>query len=90
MSKSKKSFYRKLLLAHFIDNNINTVPKIMKEIDIPRRTAQDAISGLKDIEITCFFKGALKDGVYIIESWGGISPEWVSDNLVKIKLELNY
>ena len=71
ISRTKTSFYRRLLLAHYINNGINSVPKIMMEIDIPRRTAQDSIASLKDLDIICSFKGALKDGEYIIESWGG-------------------
>jgi len=62
----------------------------MSEIDIPRRTAQDSIASLKDLDITCAFKGALKDGQYIIESWGGISEDWVADNIEHIKLQLGY
>lgn len=90
ISRTKTSFYRRLLLAHFIDNGINTVPKIMDEIDIPRRTAQDSIASLKDLDIVCSFKGALKDGEYIIESWGGISKGWVADNIDSMKSQLGY
>jgi len=90
ISRTKTSFYRRLLLAHLIHRGINTVPKIMSEIDIPRRTAQDSIASLKDLDITCAFKGALKDGQYIIESWGGISEDWVADNIEHIKLQLGY
>jgi hypothetical protein len=90
ISRTKTSFYRRLLLAHFIDNGINTVPKIMDEIEIPRRTAQDSIASLKDLDIICSFKGALKDGEYIIESWGGISKNWVSDNIDSMKSQLGY
>ncbi|WP_022943215.1 helix-turn-helix domain-containing protein [Psychromonas hadalis] len=90
ISRTKTSFYRRLLLAHFIDNGINTVPKIMDEIEIPRRTAQDSIVSLKDLDIVCSFKGALKDGEYIIESWGGISKSWVSDNVDNMKRQLGY
>ncbi|MEH6453908.1 MAG: helix-turn-helix domain-containing protein, partial [Psychromonas sp.] len=87
---TKTSFYRRLLLAHYIDSGINTVPKIMMEIEIPRRTAQDSIASLKDLDIECSFKGALKDGKYIIESWGGISPIWVAENINSIKKQLGY
>lgn len=90
ISRTKTSFYRRLLLAHFIQNGINTVPKIMLEIEIPRRTAQDSIASLKDLDITCTFKGALKDGEYIIESWGGISEKWVADNVNNMKEQLGY
>ena len=90
ISRTKTSFYRRLLLAHLINNGINTVPKIMDEIDIPRRTAQDSIASLKDLDITCSFKGALKDGGYVIESWGGSSPYWIADNIDSIKAQLGY
>jgi len=62
----------------------------MREIDIPRRTAQDSIASLKDLDITCCFKGASKDGQYIIESWGGISALWVADNVDDIRAQLGY
>ena len=45
---------------------------------------------LKDLDITCSFKGALKDGGYVIESWGGISPYWIADNIDSIKAQLGY
>ena len=90
ISRTKTSFYRRLLLAHFINNGINTIPKIMMEIEIPRRTAQDSISSLKDLDIICSFQGALKDGGYVIESWGGISSSWIADNVDSIKSQLGY
>ena len=90
ISRTKTSFYRRLLLAHYINNGINSVPKIMLEIDIPRRTAQDSIASLKDLDIICAFKGALKDGEYVIESWGGISPDWVANNVVHMREQLGY
>jgi len=90
ISRTKTSFYRRLLLAHFIDNGINTVPKIMREIEIPRRTAQDSIASLKDLDITCAFRGASKDGEYIIESWGGISQPWVAANVKQMREQLGY
>jgi len=90
ISRTKTSFYRRLLLAHFIDNGINTVPKMMDEIEIPRRTAQDSIISLKDLDIVCSFKGELKNGEYVIESWGGISASWVADNIDRIKNQLGY
>jgi len=90
VSRTKTAFYRRLLMAHFIHNGINTVPQIMLEINIPRRTAQDSIASLKDLDIICTFKGALKDGEYVIESWGGISKHWVADNISHIREQLGY
>lgn len=89
-SRTKTAYYRRILIAHLIDNGINTTPKMMAEIEIPRRTAQDTIASLKDVDIECIFQGALKDGCYVIKSWGAISPEWVADNLAQIKAELGY
>ncbi|TOM77630.1 helix-turn-helix domain-containing protein, partial [Vibrio parahaemolyticus] len=69
VSKTKTSFYRRLLITHLIDSGINTLPKIQKEINIPRRTAQDTINALGELDIECSYVGALKNGHYQIDSW---------------------
>lgn len=69
VSKTKTSFYRRLLIAHLIDTGTDTLPKIQKEIDIPRRTAQDTINALGELDIECSYVGALKNGHYQIDSW---------------------
>ncbi|PTQ18198.1 hypothetical protein CWO33_01330 [Vibrio splendidus] len=90
LSKTKTSLYRRLLIAYFIDNGINTLPKIQAEINIPRRTAQDTIAALQDLDIECTFVGALKNGHYQIKSWGPFDSNWVKRNIDKLRFTLNY
>ena len=78
-------FYRRLYIAHLIDSGINTVPKLIKETGMHRRTLQDTITGLADLDIECEFHGATKDGSYVIIDWAGIDPEWVENHLRHIK-----
>jgi len=54
-SKTKTSFYRRLYVAHLIDSGINTVPRIVEETGMPRRTAQDTLSALDELDIDCSF-----------------------------------
>lgn len=90
ISKTKTSFYRRLLIAYLIDSGINTLPKIQKEIDIPRRTAQDTINALADLDIDCVYLGATKNGHYQINSWGPFDKLWIDDNIENIKVTLGY
>ncbi|EHQ9271119.1 helix-turn-helix domain-containing protein [Vibrio parahaemolyticus] len=90
LSKTKTSFYRRLLLAYLVDSGINTLPKIQAEINIPRRTAQDTITALQELDIECTFVGALKNGHYQIESWGPFDKNWVNENIERIRETLSY
>ncbi|MCK8124660.1 winged helix-turn-helix domain-containing protein [Pseudoalteromonas sp. 2CM39R] len=90
ISKTKSSFYRRLLIAGLIESRINTIPKLMAEIKIPRRTAQDTIIALEELDIECIYEGATKNGHYEIRSWGAIDKNWVINNLERIKETLNY
>ncbi|EGQ9244919.1 helix-turn-helix domain-containing protein [Vibrio parahaemolyticus] len=90
VSKTKTSFYRRLLIAHLIDNDTNTLAKLQKGINIPRRTAQDTINALTELDIECVYIGATKNGHYQIKSWGPIDKLWVAENIEKIKETLGY
>jgi len=90
ISKTKSSFYRRLLVAQLIDSGVNTVPAIMLETGMPRRTAQDTISALEELDIQCEFQGANKDGGYAIVDWGPINKKWLKSQLGQIKAALNY
>ena len=79
--KTKTSFYRRLYVAHLIDSGVNTVPAIMQHSHMPRRTVQDTITALHELDIDCEFVGGNKNGRYRINEWGAISPDWVSANL---------
>ena len=89
-SKTKTSFYRRLYLAYLINTGVNTVPAIMTNTGMPRRTAQDTISALHELGIECVFQGANKDGHYEIVNWGPINPQWLKSNLGIIQAVLEY
>lgn len=89
-SKTKTSFYRRLYVAYLIHSGINTVPAIVRVTGMPRRTAQDTIIALGEIDILCHFQGANKDGNYRIDDWGAIRYPWVKTNLKHIAATLNY
>lgn len=90
VSKTKTSFYRRLLVAYFIENGVDTVPAIMKETGMPRRTAQDTIEALAELEINVKFVGANKNGHYQLLSWGAINKDWVKTHVDGIKSLLDY
>ena len=90
ISKTKSSFYRRLLVAFLIDEKVNTVPSIMAHTQMPRRTAQDTITALNELDIVCEFIGAKKDGGYEIQDWGAINKKWLRANIESIKEALGY
>ncbi len=90
ITKTKSSFYRRLLVAKLIDQGINTVPAIMAETGMPRRTAQDTIGALQELDIQCAFEGANKDGGYVISDWGAINKKWLSQHMADIQAALGY
>lgn len=93
-SKTKTSFYRRLYVAHLIDNGVASVPTIIEATGMPRRTAQDTIGSLADLDIFCEFEqqqGARNHiGRYVIRDWGAIDKHWVAVNLSRIKQVLGY
>lgn len=89
-SKTKTSFYRRLYVAWLIAQGVNTVPKIMDETGMPRRTAQDTIAALHELDVRCEFQGANKDGFYKLLDWGAINPQWIEANVKSIKIVLGY
>ncbi len=89
-SKTKTSFYRRLYVAYLIDHGISNVPAIVEATGMPRRTAQDTILALEEIDVDCEFVGANKDGNYKINNWGAINREWIHQHLEQIKRVLMY
>jgi len=95
VSKTKSSFYRRLYVAWLIDREIaSSVPALTEVTGMPRRTAQDTILALADLDIVCEFEqedGARNHaGQYRIRSWGAIDKSWIGRNLVSIKQVLGY
>ncbi len=89
-SKTKTSFYRRLYVAYLIDSGVNTVPAIIEKTGMPRRTAQDTILALKELDIDYEYVGATKDGYYTLNSWGAINPGWVKSHVTHINEVLAY
>jgi hypothetical protein len=95
VSKTKSSFYRRLYVAYLIDSRIaSSVPALMEATGMPRRTAQDTIAALADLDILCEFEqldGARNHaGGYQIRAWGAIDKDWIAQHLVQIKAVLGY
>ncbi|MEJ2444993.1 MAG: helix-turn-helix domain-containing protein [Exilibacterium sp.] len=87
-SKQKRAFYRKLYLSYLIDTEKHSVPSLQQKTGMPRRTIQDCLKTLSDINIRCEFvpiAGARNNaGFYRIVSWGPIQQDWVRENIDRI------
>lgn len=95
VSKTKSSFYRRLYVAHLIDTGLAaSVPAITEVTGMPRRTAQDTLLALADLDIVCVFEqedGARNHaGAYRIHDWGAIDKRWIAEHLAQIKAVLGY
>jgi hypothetical protein len=95
VSKTKSSFYRRLYVAYLIDSEIaSSVPALTDVTGMPRRTAQDTIAALADLDIVCEFEqldgGRNHAGSYRIRDWGAIDRKWIAANLAQIKAVLGY
>lgn len=85
-SKTKTSFYRRLYVTWLIAQGANSVPKIIEVTGMPRRTAQDTLAAIHELDILLENNG----GVYRVENWGAVNQHWVDANIVKIKTVLDY
>ncbi|CAD5108015.1 winged helix-turn-helix domain-containing protein [Zestomonas carbonaria] len=95
VSKTRTSFYRRLYVAWLIDSGTATsVPALMAATGMPRRTAQDTLAALAELDIDCVFVQAEGErnnaGHYSIRDWGPIDPRWVATHLPQIKALLAY
>jgi hypothetical protein len=95
VSKTKTSFYRRLYVAYLIDSQLaSNVPALTDITGMPRRTAQDTIAALADLDIVCEFEqldGARNHaGSYQIRDWGAIDKQWIVAHLAQIKSVLGY
>ncbi|SHL34930.1 hypothetical protein SAMN05660971_00275 [Halomonas cupida] len=93
-SKTRTSFYRRLYVAHLIDQGIASVPDLMKATGMPRRTAQDTLAALEELHIDCRFiaePGQRHNiGHYAIEGWGPIDPRWIAEHAQQLREALGY
>ncbi|WP_249978126.1 winged helix-turn-helix domain-containing protein [Vreelandella olivaria] len=94
LSKTKSSFYRRLYVAHLIEQGTASVPALMEATGMPRRTAQDTIASLAELDIVCNFEKAEGEshniGHYTLHSWGAIDPNWVAANADRLGEALGY
>jgi hypothetical protein len=95
VSKTKSSFYRRLYVAWLIDSQTaSSVPALTELTGMPRRTAQDTIAALADLDIVCEFEqqeGARNHaGHYRIRDWGAIDKRWVGEHLTQLRQVLGY
>ncbi|MCG6657817.1 helix-turn-helix domain-containing protein [Halomonas campisalis] len=94
LSKTQSSFYRRLYVTHLIRIGIASVPAITAATGMPRRTAQDTLKALGELDIHCAFVHQAGEphnsGHYVIRDWGPIDPDWVSAHADRIRLALGY
>ena len=95
ISKTRTSFYRRLYTAWLIDSgSACTVPELSHSTGMPRRTAQDTLAALAELDIDCVFEqhhGERNNaGHYRIKDWGPINRAWVERHLNTIKAVLDY
>nr|WP_299240879.1 winged helix-turn-helix domain-containing protein [uncultured Halomonas sp.] len=94
ISKTQSSFYRRIYVAYLIDNGTASVPDIIAATGMPRRTAQDTINALAELDILCEFErkaGARHNtGSYVIRDWGPIDVNWVITHHHYLKQALGY
>lgn len=86
-SKTQTSFMRRLLVAYLIDTGKNSVPLIMEATGMPRRTAQDTIKALNELEIDV---EQFNRGEYRINSWGAVNRNWIKSNFTHVCGVLSY
>jgi hypothetical protein len=85
-SKTKTSFYRRIYVAWLIQQGINSVPKIIEATGMPRRTAQDTLAAIHELDIDL----ENINGTYRVANWGAVSEQWVSANIQQLCNVLEY
>ena len=89
-SKTKTSYYRRLYVAYLINSGTNTVQGIIDATEMHRRTLQDTLRALSDLDIICESRGGTKASSYRITQWGAIDKDWIHINLQHVKDVLQY
>ena len=95
VSKTTTRFSRRLYVAGLIDRGAATsVPALTEATGMPRRTAQDTLAALADLDIECVFEQQEGErnnaGRYAIRDWGAIDKAWIERHLPMIKAVLEY
>ena len=84
-NRSKSSFYRRLYVAHLISIGTNTFSGLLSDTGLPRRTLQEILKQLDDLDIVIERHGVTKNKVYSISAWSSIDKDWVAENVVYVK-----
>lgn len=94
ISKTQSSFYRRLYVAHLVAGDTASVPAITTATGMPRRTAQDTLAALGELDIVCEFEHDEGErhniGRYVIRDWGPVDPRWVSAHANRLRRALGY
>lgn len=94
ISKTRSSFYRRLYLAYLVARDIDNVPAITEATGMPRRTAQDTLAALAELDIDCVFEPTPGErhniGQYVIHDWGPINPDWLEVHAERLRKALGY
>ncbi|WP_191603733.1 helix-turn-helix domain-containing protein [Marinomonas algicola] len=84
-SKTKTSYYRRLYVAYLIDSGVNTAPLLIEKAGMPKRTLQDTLVALSELDILLEKEGGTKNLTYQISDWGAINKKWIENNLQNVK-----
>ncbi len=57
---------------------------------MPRRTAQDTLNALHEIDVEIEHQGSNKTGGYRVKNWGAVNPDWLNTNVERIRKTLGY
>mgnify|MGYP000255785255 CR=1 FL=1 len=94
LSKTRSSFYRRLYVAHLVATGTASVPAITAATGMPRRTAQDTLGALDELDIRCEFEATPGErhniGAFVIRDWGPIDPAWVAAHAERLRDALGY
>jgi len=94
LSKTRSSFYRRLYVAHLVATGTASVPAITAATGMPRRTAQDTLGALDELDIRCEFEPIPGErhniGAFVIRDWGPIDPAWVAAHAERLRNALGY
>ncbi len=85
-SKTKTSFYRRIYVTWLISQGINSVPKIIAATGMPRRTAQDTLEAIHELDIEL----GNTNGTFSVVHWGAVNQGWVEANIAHLKRVLEY
>jgi hypothetical protein len=91
MSKQRRAYCRKLLLAHLVASGRQDLRSLEACSGMPRRTVQDCLADLGDIGIDCVFvqDGPKNNhGYYHIADWGDHDPDWIARNAQRLEAEI--